>query len=135
MKAVKIPIQSKVIFFLHNAILSVASAYLLGLFLENLIPMIYNHGLFYAICDEGAYTPRMELLYYINYLFKYWELADTVFLVLKKKQLEFLHVYHHAAVSHDDLARGCMSPVPTHSHHRRPICALLNWTAIRPCLG
>ncbi|TPX43199.1 very-long-chain 3-oxoacyl-CoA synthase [Synchytrium endobioticum] len=77
-----------------------ASAYLLALFLEIIIPMIYNHGVFYALCDTAAYTPRMELLYYINYLFKYWELADTAFLVLKKKNLEFLHVYHHAATAY-----------------------------------
>ncbi|TPX31017.1 very-long-chain 3-oxoacyl-CoA synthase [Synchytrium microbalum] len=100
MRYVEKPVTFKWIFFWHNAVLSTASAYLLGLFMENLIPIIYNHGLFFAICDAGAYTNRMELLYYINYLFKFWELADTVFLVLKKKQLEFLHVYHHAATAY-----------------------------------
>ena len=29
----------------------------------------------------------METYYMINYYFKYWELADTVFLALKKKPL------------------------------------------------
>jgi len=33
----------------------------------------------------------------INYYYKYLELLDTVFLAIKKKPLQFLHVYHHSA--------------------------------------
>merc|ERR1712151_590951 len=32
------------------------------------------------------------------YVSKYWELLDTVLLVIRKRPLSFLHVYHHAIV-------------------------------------
>ncbi|KAF9092162.1 hypothetical protein BGX23_004562 [Mortierella sp. AD031] len=86
----------KPLFILHNFLLTIASGTLLLLFIENLVPILARNGLFYAICDQGAWTQRLELLYYLNYLVKYWELADTVFLVLKKKPLEFLHYFHHS---------------------------------------
>ncbi|KAG0005797.1 hypothetical protein BGZ80_004042 [Entomortierella chlamydospora] len=86
----------KHLFIFHNFLLTVASGALLMLFIENLTPMLARQGLFFAICDNGAWTQRLELLYYLNYLVKYWELADTVFLVLKKKPLEFLHYFHHS---------------------------------------
>ncbi|KAL1917832.1 uncharacterized protein VTP21DRAFT_3666 [Calcarisporiella thermophila] len=90
------PLQLRGLFQLHNFLLTTGSLALLLLYIEELLPILYRHGFLYAICDAKAFTPRLELLYYINYLFKYWELVDTVFLVLKKKKLEFLHYYHHS---------------------------------------
>lgn len=55
--------------------------------LIEIVPILYKNGLFYAICNYQSWTPRLETYYIINYLFKYWELADTVFLVVKKKPL------------------------------------------------
>jgi hypothetical protein len=80
------------------------------------IPIIWKQGFWYAICDPSAFThvrplasrlrvllssatdndpyvqrlaisQKLQFYYIINYYFKYYELLDTVFLVLKKKNL------------------------------------------------
>ncbi|KAF8873708.1 fatty acid elongase [Gymnopilus junonius] len=93
------PLKLTRLFQLHNVVLSSGSLLLLALMLEEILPMIWNHGLHYAMCSEHAWTPRMEFYYMVNYYFKYQELLDTVFLSLKKKPLQFLHVFHHSATA------------------------------------
>ncbi|OZJ03552.1 hypothetical protein BZG36_04180 [Bifiguratus adelaidae] len=90
------PMKLQLLFQIHNVLLTLASGALLLLFLEQLSPIVLRHGLLYGICNPKAWTQKLELLYYLNYLVKYWELIDTVFLVLKKKKLEFLHYFHHS---------------------------------------
>lgn len=111
----------KKLFIAHNLILSTMSAILLALFIEQLLPTIYTHGLRYAFLDRrGGWTDNLVPLYYVSfsdtffvytmkinadsncqvtYMTKYIELADTLFLVLKKKPLTFLHTYHHGATA------------------------------------
>ncbi|KAL4994652.1 ELO family [Aspergillus recurvatus] len=87
-------------FIIHNFVLTVISGVLLALFLEQILPTLSQDGVLHAICDaRGGWTDQLVLLYYLNYLTKYLELADTVFLVLKKKPLTFLHTYHHGATA------------------------------------
>lgn len=74
-------------FMIHNVLLTLVSGILLVLMIEQVFPIFYHKGLLAAICADETWTQPLELLYYLNYLVKYWELIDTIFLVLKKKKL------------------------------------------------
>lgn len=93
------PIRLSLLFKIHNALLSVWSAFLYLLIAEQVLPVIYNHGLFYSICHPDAWNNRVAVLYYLNYMTKFLEFFDTYFLVLRKKPLQFLHTYHHGATA------------------------------------
>ncbi|KAL8698960.1 MAG: hypothetical protein Q9224_001618 [Gallowayella concinna] len=94
------PFKLNGLFMIHNLYLTVASAIMLALFIEQLLPTVWRKGVFFAICDHrGGWTRQLVVLYYMNYLTKYIELIDTIFLVLKKKPLTFLHTYHHGATA------------------------------------
>ncbi|KXN90022.1 Putative elongation of fatty acids protein 1 [Leucoagaricus sp. SymC.cos] len=93
------PYKLATLFQIHNVFLSSGSALLLALMLEEIVPRMWRHGLNHALCSEEAWTPRMEFYYMVNYYFKYLELLDTVFLALKKKPMQFLHVFHHSATA------------------------------------
>jgi hypothetical protein len=47
--------------------------------------------------NHGEQRGKFTLLLYMNHLLKYYELVDTVFLVLKHKPRGFLHGYLHPA--------------------------------------
>ncbi|ESZ92110.1 hypothetical protein SBOR_7489 [Sclerotinia borealis F-4128] len=87
------------LFMAHNLMLTVVSASLLILFAQQLIPSLWKYGLYDGICGGSGWTKPLVTLYYLNYITKYVELLDTVFLVLKKKPLTFLHCYHHPATA------------------------------------
>ncbi|SHO78867.1 Similar to S.cerevisiae protein ELO3 (Elongase) [Malassezia sympodialis ATCC 42132] len=85
-------------FLLHNLLLSLGSLILLVLYLERTIPFLMSHGVHPTLCSFKVYY-LVEMYHIINYYFKYWEFIDTFFLVIKKKKLMFLHVYHHMATA------------------------------------
>eukprot|EP01135_Chromosphaera_perkinsii_P009856 Nk52_evm1s1930 gene=Nk52_evmTU1s1930 len=85
---------------LHNTFLALAS---LVMFLGVTKNLVTNMGLAkwdftLLVCDEKHVlddTKRMDMWNYIFYMSKYFEFIDTVFLILKKRDVIFLHWYHH----------------------------------------
>jgi elongation of very long chain fatty acids protein 6 len=67
-----------------------------------LLPEMYyvlsNHGFEYSICNNSYAYGVTGLWSYLFVMSKLVELVDTVFIVLRKQQLIFLHWYHHATV-------------------------------------
>lgn len=87
--------------FLHNAFLCLLSlAMTVGIIYEVVKDSLAN-GFHHSYCDEkGDLTSnRIYVWIFIFYVSKYYEFLDTVILVLRKKPLLFLHVYHHLATA------------------------------------
>ena len=69
---------------------------------------IYLHGFHHSVCSAGLVlcgiitvethdNPYLHLIYYLNYLLKYYEFIDTYIIIFKKRNVIFLHWYHHAS--------------------------------------
>ena len=63
------PFKLKTIFLIHNFYLTAISGILLVLFIEQLVPTVARHGIFYAICNAGGgWTPPLVTLYYVRWI-------------------------------------------------------------------
>jgi fatty acid elongase 3 len=60
------------LFLIHNFYLTVISGALLALFVEQLIPSIWNYGVFDAICGGSGWTKELTTLYYVGQTFLEW---------------------------------------------------------------
>jgi fatty acid elongase 3 len=85
----------------YNYVLSLASALLFTLLTAEILNLIIQTSFLQAFCDPEPSFLSLKgpvvFFYYCNYIFKYVELIDTMFIVLRGKKLAFLHYYHHAA--------------------------------------
>jgi len=55
------PKRLNALFQVHNLFLTLGSGILLVLMVEEVAPIVWKHGLFYAVCGEGAWTSVSHL--------------------------------------------------------------------------
>merc|ERR1719277_739072 len=92
----------KYILIVHNIFLSVVSLFLATYMIVTLLTIKQqnNYQFFptiFCALNHFEQVGRLQFIYYVNYLLKYYELLDTIFLALKHKNIGFLHGYHHPA--------------------------------------
>nr|XP_022313993.1 elongation of very long chain fatty acids protein 5-like [Crassostrea virginica]XP_022313994.1 elongation of very long chain fatty acids protein 5-like [Crassostrea virginica] len=92
MAAKNIPLQIRPILILHNFACSLVSVYAFYGFLNGILQSdsMFQKG------DSVILKP----IYRIYWLTKLLELLDTVFMIVrhKRRQISFLHVYHHSSI-------------------------------------
>jgi len=92
------PYSLKLAVCIHNAILCIGSLVMFVGVMYEIYELLQKGGMKMLYCDTKRPTGRVYYWMYIYYLSKFVELFDTVILILKKRPLIFLHVYHHAIV-------------------------------------
>lgn len=98
-KARQKPYVLRQVVICHNALLAVLSFFLGIALVTSVLQHMRETSFHDTWCDPtGQFTQgRHFFYYYVNYGFKYAELADTALLVLRGRPVSFLHGYHHAA--------------------------------------
>lgn len=91
------PVECRTVLILYNTFLVIACAYLFKELFQIVTLAKYN-----LLCEpvDQSNSPlglRMVRVVWLGFMSKLFELLDTVFFVLRKKdsQVTFLHVYHH----------------------------------------
>ncbi|KNB43456.1 fatty acid elongase [Blastocystis sp. subtype 4] len=94
------PIAFPSVITVHNLFLMMASAILACGISIFVFKDMYLHGFHHSVCSAEVHdNPYLHLIYYLNYLLKYYEFIDTYIIILKKRKVIFLHWYHHASVT------------------------------------
>ncbi|KAJ2590048.1 hypothetical protein EV177_009136 [Coemansia sp. RSA 1804] len=84
----------------HNTVLAIYSAWafrsVFPLFVSNMLKKGFSEGM----CDTDGTVWNSALFahLYLFYLSKYYELIDTVIIILKGRKASLLQIYHHAGV-------------------------------------
>ncbi|XP_027523073.1 elongation of very long chain fatty acids protein 3 [Corapipo altera] len=76
--------------------------------------LLLNKGFKQSVCSQSVFVhPVSRLWLFLFAMSKFVELGDTVFIVLRKKKLIFLHWYHHLTTAvlswynHNEMSAGC----------------------------
>ncbi|GAB0493294.1 hypothetical protein MMPV_004574 [Pyropia vietnamensis] len=92
------PPQLRRLLVVHNAVCAAVSGVLFVSLAWVLAAKAPTTSLHQLVCSRASHEDgRLQLIYYLNYLMKYWELGDTALLVIRKRRVTFLHSFHHAA--------------------------------------
>jgi len=94
------PFELTFLLGLHNLFLCLWSLLMFSGLIYRVFSVVRGFGVYAAYCGTTFREEDEKLVFWAQmfYLSKYYELLDTVFVVLRKKQLTFLHVWHHCAV-------------------------------------
>lgn len=84
--------------FIWNSILAIFSIAGLTRTSPEFFHSLFSKGFQHSICDPASSQGVAEFWIYMFAMSKAFELVDTVFIVLRKRPLTFLHVYHHMSV-------------------------------------
>ncbi|XP_043534956.1 elongation of very long chain fatty acids protein 6-like isoform X2 [Chiloscyllium plagiosum] len=85
-----------VLWSLTLALFSILGAFRTGWYMWH---VLYTSGFKQSVCDQSFYNgPVSKFWAYAFVLSKAPELGDTMFIVLRKQKLIFLHWYHHITV-------------------------------------
>ena len=66
--------------------------------LPEMVYVIREHGWEYSMCSPSYFAGPVRFWAYMFTVSKVYELGDTLFIVLRKQPLIFLHYYHHISV-------------------------------------
>lgn len=93
------PYNLKRVLFLWNVLLAVFSIIGSISLAPYLAVAVYRFRLPYTVCrSEGTLNPHIFIWGFVFVLSKIVEFGDTVFLILRKRPIMFLHWYHHITV-------------------------------------
>jgi elongation of very long chain fatty acids protein 6 len=65
---------------------------------EHLVVLMQPNGFHHSVCSRDGLTYAFAFWAWLGTLSKVLELGDTVFIILRKQPLIFLHWYHHSSV-------------------------------------
>jgi len=93
------PFKLKWISAIHNLFLFLISVVMLGGMLSNTWDLYHRGGSDAIMCDSKKQfrSSKMYFWVYIFYLTKPYEFIDTFIMIFKKRELNFLHVWHHCS--------------------------------------